>query len=150
MGKIVLGGGEISGTGPEAMLAIWGTHVIYVTLILMPVMIVWITSYYSRKGKNNRYQAVISVASNLKNTSEINSLLNCLNDKKTPFDYRRSGIITLGAGLGLVALGMVMGKIIIGVGGLVSFIGAGQVLAGYLYPIESEEINKAVEDFESQ
>ena len=140
----------VNGADPEAQLALWLVFGNVAILFVMPLMIVWITSYYSGKDKNNRYQAVISVASNLKKPSEISSLLNCLNDKKTPTDYRRSGIITLGAGLGLVTLGMVMGKIIIGVGGLVSFIGVGQVLAGYLYPIESEEINKAVEDFESQ
>ncbi|MEC7030911.1 MAG: DUF6249 domain-containing protein [Pseudomonadota bacterium] len=140
----------IDGIDPEAQLTLWLVFANVAILFVMPLMIVWITSYYSGKDKNNRYQAVISVASNLKNPSEINSLLNCLNDKKTPTDYRRSGIITLGTGLGLVVLGMVLTKVIIGVGGLVSFIGVGQVLAGYLYPIESEEINKAVEDFESQ
>lgn len=140
----------VNGADPEAQLALWLVFGNVAILFVMPLMIVWITSYYSGKDKNNRYQAVISVASNLKNPSEINSLLDCLNDKKkTPTDYRRSGIITLGTGLGLVVLGMVLTKVIIGVGGLVSFIGVGQVLAGYLYPIESEEINKAVEDFES-
>jgi hypothetical protein len=36
------------------------------------------------------------------------------------------------------------------VGLLVSAIGIGLMIAGYLYPIESEEINKAVEQFEKK
>jgi hypothetical protein len=34
-----------------------------------------------------------------------------------------------------------------GVGALVSAIGLGQLIAGYLYPNTSEELNNAVEDF---
>ena len=73
-------------------------------------------------------------------------------ERKSPTDYRRSGVITTGVGVGLflfdkIGLGT---DVISGVGLLVLAIGVGQIIAGYLYPIESEEINKAVEGFEKK
>ena len=71
--------------------------------------------------------------------------------RKSPTDYRRSGIITVGVGVGLFLFGKSLGSDVIpGVGLLVLAIGVGQMIAGYLYPIESEEINKAVEEFEKK
>ena len=43
-----------------------------------------------------------------------------------------------------------MGSFFKGVGLLVGFIGIGTMLAGYIYPNTSEEITKAVEDFEER
>jgi hypothetical protein len=40
--------------------------------------------------------------------------------------------------------------IVLGVGLLVIFIGIGQMLAGYVYPNQPYEINKAVEGFEKK
>ena len=54
-------------------------------------------------------------------------------------------------GIGIYLLGYVaMGSLFKGVGYLVGAIGIGTMLAGYLYPNTSEEINKAVEDFEKK
>ena len=39
---------------------------------------------------------------------------------------------------------------VLGVGALVFTIGVGLLVAGYLYPREGDEINKAVEDFEKR
>jgi hypothetical protein len=48
-------------------------------------------------------------------------------------------------GIGLYLLGfVVMGRLFEGVGLLVAAIGVGSLIAGYLYPNTSEEINKAV------
>ena len=41
-----------------------------------------------------------------------------------------------------------IGPILKGVGALITAIGLGQIIAGYLYPNTSEEITNAVEDFE--
>ena len=46
--------------------------------------------------------------------------------------------------LGWIAIG----EILKGVGALVALIGIGQMVAGYIYPNQSEEINKVVEEFE--
>ena len=68
--------------------------------------------------------------------------------KKEPLDYRRTGVIALFTGLGLFLFGVFfLGSVLKGVGALVSAIGLGQLIAGYLYPNTSEELNNAVEDF---
>ena len=43
-----------------------------------------------------------------------------------------------------------LGSILKGIGALVGTIGVGMVIAGYLYPNTSGEINKAVEEFEKR
>ena len=71
--------------------------------------------------------------------------------KKQPIDYRRSGVITLFVGIGLFLFGVFfLGSILKGVGALVTAIGVGQIIAGYLYPNTSEELTNAVEDFEKK
>ena len=54
-------------------------------------------------------------------------------------------------GVGIYFLGLIaMGSFFEGVGLLVAFIGIGTMAAGYIYPNTSEEITKAVEDFEEK
>ena len=54
-------------------------------------------------------------------------------------------------GIGLFLFGVFfLGSILKGVGALVAAIGVGQILAGYFYPNTSEEINKAVDEFEKR
>ena len=73
------------------------------------------------------------------------------NQKKSPIDLRRSGVITIFVGAGLFMLGWIaIGEILKGVGALVALIGIGQMVAGYIYPNQSEEINKVVEEFEKK
>ena len=68
--------------------------------------------------------------------------------KKEPVDYRRTGVVTLFTGLGLFLFGIFfLGSVLTGVGALVSAIGLGQIIAGYLYPNTSEELTNAVENF---
>ena len=68
--------------------------------------------------------------------------------KKEPLDYRKTGVITLFTGLGLFLFGVFfLGSVLTGVGALVSAIGLGQIIAGYLYPNTSEELTNAVENF---
>ena len=92
------------------------------------------------------------VSKNISNPDELRDLLESLQDKKkSPIDLRRSGIITIFIGAGLFMLGWIaIGEILKGVGVLVSFIGVGQMVAGYVYPNQSEEINKVVEEFEKK
>jgi hypothetical protein len=71
--------------------------------------------------------------------------------KKEPIDYRRTGVVTLFTGIGLFLFGVFfLGDILKGVGALVAAIGAGQILAGDLYPRESEELTSAVDAFEKK
>ena len=79
---------------------------------------------------------------------------------KSPTDFRKTGLITIFVGIGLNALDYygagifvhhllgIESDIVLGLGLLVMFIGIGQMLAGYIYPNQPYEINKAVEGFE--
>ena len=118
--------------------------------ILMPVLITGIILFFGRKIERDKYNAIIEVSKNLKDPSEIKELLGDLKKKKEPIDYRRSGVITLFVGIGLFLFGIFFIDILKGVGLLVGTIGVGSLIAGYLYPNESAEITKAVENFEKK
>ena len=120
--------------------------------ILMPVLIVGIVFFFESKTKKVKYTAMIEISKNIQDPSEIKDLLeNLQEEKKQPIDYRRSGVISLFVGLGLFLFGTVSSiGILKGVGLLVAAIGVGSIIAGYLYPNESAEITKAVEDFEKK
>ena len=120
------------------------------TGIIIPLgVFVWL--YLSDKNKN---ETILEMAKQIDDPEEIKELIRTLNsgDKpKKPIDFRRSGVVTLFVGIGLILFGVFfLGDILIGVGALVTAIGAGQIIAGYLYPRESEEISEAVEDFEKR
>ena len=72
--------------------------------------------------------------------------------KKEPIDYRRGGLITTFVGLGIVTLGYFSfgGTFFMGAGCLVSLIGLGTFIAGYLYPNTGAELTQAVEEFEKK
>ena len=110
---------------------------------------VWL--YLSDKNKN---ETILEMAKQIDDPEEIKELIRALNsgDKpQKPIDYRRTGVVTLFVGIGLILFGVFfLGDILMGVGALVAAIGAGQIIAGYLYPRESEEISEAVEDFEKR
>ena len=119
--------------------------------ILMPVAIIFVIFFFVTKMERQKYNSIIEISKNLDDSSKVEEILDTLNDKKKPIDYRRSGVITLFVGLGLFLFGTVSSiGILKGVGLLVAAIGVGSVVAGYLYPNESAEITKAVEDFEKK
>ena len=120
--------------------------------ILMPVLLVLVIFFFNAKMQKDKYDTMIEISKNIQDPSEIKDLLeNLQEEKKQPIDYRRSGVISLFVGLGLFLFGTVSSiGILKGVGLLVAAIGVGSVIAGYLYPNESAEITKAVEDFEKQ
>ena len=120
------------------------------TGIIIPLgVFVWL--YLSDKNKN---ETILEMAKQIDDPEEIKELIRALNsdDKpKKPIDFRRTGVVTLFVGIGLILFGIFfLGDILKGVGALVTSIGAGQIIAGYLYPRESEEISEAVEDFEKR
>ena len=120
---------------------------------LLPALIIWIVFVYESRNKKNKYDTIIEVSKNLTDPEEIRDLIESLKDnkKKSPTDLRRSGVITIFIGAGLFMLGWIaIGEILKGVGALVGLIGVGQMVAGYIYPNQSEEINKAVEEYEKK
>ena len=118
--------------------------------ILLPVLILFVIFFFNNKTKKEKYNAMIDISKNLKDPSEIKELLENFKEKKEPIDFRRSGVITLFVGIGLFLFGIFFIGILKGVGLLVGTIGVGSLIAGYLYPNESAEITKAVENFEKK
>ena len=123
-------------------------NILGMAAILMPVGILFVIFFFANKMEKHKYNAIIEVSKNIDDPSKIEEILDALNDKKKPIDYRRSGVITLFVGVGLFLFGLFFIDILQGVGLLIAAIGVGSVIAGYLYPNNSAEINKAVEKFE--
>ena len=105
--------------------------------------------YHETKHKN---ETILEISKNLDDPTKLERLLRIFDErKKEPVDYRRGGLITIFVGVGIYFLGFAaMGSFFKGVGLLVGFIGIGTMAAGYIYPNTSEEITKAVEDFEER
>ena len=119
--------------------------------ILLPVLIVLVVFYFSSKETKYKYDALIEVSKNVNDSEEVRGLLNSFKERtKSNTDYRKTGLVTIFTGVGLAALDYFGLKIdvVFGVGLLVMFIGVGQIIAGYVYPNQTDEINNAVESFE--
>ena len=103
------------------------------------------------EGKERR-ATILEIAKTIDDPDRLDELMSMLDEKKSePADIRRGGVITLFVGIGIAALGKVaMGSFFAGVGLLVGLIGLGIIIAGYLYPPTSNELNQAVEEFEKR
>ena len=121
-----------------------------IVAILFPVLIIFVIFYFDNKSEKEKYDAMIEISKNLKDSSDIKEFLENFKEKKQPIDYRISGVLTLFVGIGLFLFGILSIGILKGVGLLVGAIGIGSLIAGYLYPNESAEITKAVENFEKK
>ena len=116
--------------------------------IIVPLAVFfWL--YHETKHKN---ETILEISKNLDDPIKLEHLLSIFDErKKEPVDYRRGGLITIFVGIGIYFLGFAaLGSFFEGVGLLVGFIGIGSMAAGYIYPNTSEEITKAVEDFEER
>ena len=121
--------------------------------ILLPVFIVLIIFVYAAKSKKYKYDALIEVSKNVKDTEEISDLLRSFKEgKKSNKDLRRTGLVTLFTGIGLAALDKfgLETEVLFGVGLLIMFIGFGQMIAGYIYPNQPDEITDTVESYEKK
>ena len=120
--------------------------------ILLPVLIILIVFVNESKQKKYKYNALIEVSKNVKASEEISNLLKSFQENKSNKDLRRTGLVTLFTGIGLAALGEfgLSLDILFGVGLLVMFIGIGQMIAGYVYPNQPDEITDVVESYEKK
>ena len=118
-----------------------------VTGIIIPVAVfVWL--YFEEEGKRD---TMLEIAKHIDDPRQLEQLVSIFKEKKEPIDYRRGGVISMFVGLGIFMLGyLALGALFEGVGALVGLIGAGTMIAGYLYPKTSEEITDAVEEFERE
>lgn len=135
----------------DSLISLLGIGIPYMGMLL-PIIIVFIALYFSAREKKLKYDALIEVSKNVKDPNAVEDLLNSFKEKKkSPRDYRKDGVTTAFTGIGLILFGtFFLGDILIAAGALVFTIGVGLLVAGYLYPRESDEINKAVEDFEKR
>ena len=120
--------------------------------VSIPVLIVLVVFYFSSKETKYKYDALIEATKNIKDTEDVKGLLESFKKEKSNTDYRKTGLVTMFTGVGLAAFGYYGLKtdVIMGVGLLVMFIGVGQMIAGYVYPNQPDEINNAVENFEKK
>jgi len=118
--------------------------------ILLPVLLMWVIFYYKTREEIKKYEAMVEIAKNLDDPSDVEDLLENFKENKKPIDYRRTGVITIFVGLGLFLFGLANIAILKGVGLLVVCIGFGSLIAGYLYPNTSQEITNAVDAFEKK
>ena len=120
--------------------------------ILLPVLIILIVFVNESKQKKYKYNALIEVSKNVKDSKEIDDILKSFKENKSNKDLRRTGLVTLFTGIGLAALGEFGLKldILFGVGLLVMFIVVGQMIAGYVYPNQPDEITDVVESYEKK
>ena len=135
----------------DNIVAVLGVGVVYIAA-LVPIIIIFIFFFYDTKQKKQKYDALIEVSKNVEDPAVVEDLLLSFKEnKKSPCDYRKDGVTTAFTGIGIFLFGMFfLGGILQVVGALVFTIGVGLLVAGYLYPRESDEINKAVEDFEKR
>tara|TARA_A100001011_G_C14156687_1_gene776397 strand:- start:149 stop:565 length:417 start_codon:yes stop_codon:yes gene_type:complete len=135
----------------DNIVAVLGVGVVYIAA-LVPIIIIFIFFFYDTKQKKQKYDALIEVSKNVEDPAVVEDLLLSFKEnKKSPRDYRKDGVTTAFTGIGIFLFGMFfLGGILQVVGALVFTIGVGLLVAGYLYPRESDEINKAVEDFEKR
>ena len=129
---------------PETIVPVVGM----MTGIIVPVSVfIWL--YFESKDKN---KTILEISKNIDDPAKMQDLISMLDErKKEPIDYRRTGVVTLFTGVGLFLFGVFfLGDVLKGVGALVTAIGIGQLIAGYLYPNTSEEINQAVDAFEKK
>ena len=120
--------------------------------VSIPVLIVLVVFYFSSKETKYKYDALIEATKNIKDTEGVKGLLESFKKEKSNTDYRKTGLVTMFTGVGLAAFGYygLKNDVVMGVGLLVMFIGVGQMIAGYVYPNQPDEINNAVEDFEKK
>ena len=130
--------------GPETIVPVLGI----MCGIIIPVSVfIWL--YFESKDKN---KTILEISKNIDDPAKMQDLISMLDErKKEPIDYRRAGVVTLFTGVGLFLFGVFfLGSILKGVGALVTTIGVGQLIAGYLYPRESQELTSAVDAFEKK
>ena len=70
--------------------------------VLMPVLLIWVIFYYNTESDKNKYNAIIEVSKNIKDSEEIKEILESLAErKKTSTDLRKTGLVTIFVGIGL-------------------------------------------------
>ena len=103
--------------------------------ILLCATIVFTVSYFNYQTSKSKHNALVELSTNIDDPSQLGELFKSLEEKKEPSDPRREGVVTFFTGMGIYIFGVVVTQGgLKGVGLLVAAIGAGIVIAGYLFP----------------
>tara|TARA_B100000929_G_scaffold181032_1_gene143267 strand:- start:1483 stop:1839 length:357 start_codon:yes stop_codon:yes gene_type:complete len=103
--------------------------------ILLSATIVCSSLYFSYQTSKSKHNALVEVSKNIDDPSQLEELIKSLEEQKDPSDPRRNGVVTFFTGMGIYIFGVVVTQGgLKGVGLLVAAIGAGIVIAGYLFP----------------
>ena len=116
--------------------------------IIVPISVfIWLY-----KDAKNKQKTILEISKNLDDPSKVEELLKIFEErKKEPIDFRRNGVITLFTGFGFYFFGFFfLGYIMKAIGALISLVGLGTLIAGYLYPHTGKELTNAVEEFEKK
>lgn len=117
---------------------ILGIGVVYVSL-LSSALIVLIVCLFRHLNKKSKYKTMVEISKNLpENKDSIEKLLEALNANDTQVvnkkDSRRTGVITLGTGIGLFLFGLYIDESYLeGIGLLVTVIGISLFIGGYFF-----------------
>ena len=103
--------------------------------MLLSATIVLTVAYFNYQTSKSKHNALVEVSKNIDGPSQLEGLIKSLEEKQEPSDPRRNGVVTFFTGMGIYIFGVVVTRGgLEGVGLLVAAIGAGIVIAGYLFP----------------
>ena len=103
-------------------------------ILLLPTIVVTV-SYFNYQTSKSKHNALVEVSKNIDDPSQLEELIKSLEEKQEPSDPRRNGVVTFFTGMGIYIFGVVVTRGgLEGAGLLVAAIGAGIVIAGYLFP----------------
>ena len=103
--------------------------------ILLAAIIVCSALYFDCQTSKSKHNALVEVSKHIDDPSQLEELIKSLEEKLEPPDPRRNGVVTFFTGMGIYIFGVFVTQGgLEGVGLLVAAIGAGIVIAGYLFP----------------
>ena len=109
--------------------------------VAMPIIIIAIVFYFAYRINQDKNRTLLEISKNLQDAEQIAKLTEAIGSKKTSsLQLKRGGMSTLFVGIGLYLFGMFfLGDILRGAGALVTCIGLGIFLGGYLFPDKEEK-----------
>ena len=116
--------------------------------IIIPISVfIWL--YFDEKGKR---KTVLEIAKHLEDPSKLEELLKIFDERKKEYRLQKRWTNHHFCRIRIVTLGYFSfgGTFFMGAGCLVSLIGLGTFIAGYLYPNTGAELTQAVEEFEKK
>ena len=115
--------------------------------IIIPISVfIWLY-----KDAKNKQKTILEISKNLDDPSKVEELLKIFEErKKSQLISEEMELLLYLQVLALFFWSILLGYIMKAVGALISLIGLGTLIAGYLYPNTGKELTNAVEEFEKK